>query len=105
MKDVAVRVETCEARTVQILGGGLDLGVRGGGDARMAPGSYTWVMAAAPRVVVYPGSFDPVTLGHLDVIARARSLFDSVVVAVGRNPGKQQLFTSEERVSLTATLG
>jgi pantetheine-phosphate adenylyltransferase len=61
-------------------------------------------MAAVSRVVVYPGSFDPVTLGHLDVIARARNLFDSVVVAVGRNPGKQQLFTSEERVSLTATL-
>ncbi|MFG0256357.1 MAG: pantetheine-phosphate adenylyltransferase [Phycisphaerales bacterium JB043] len=61
-------------------------------------------MAASPRVVVYPGSFDPITLGHLDVIARARGLFDEVVVAVGRNPGKQQLFTLDERVSMTEGL-
>ena len=38
------------------------------------------------HLAVYPGSFDPPTLGHLDVLERARSLFDQVIVAVGRNP-------------------
>jgi len=49
---------------------------------------------------VYPGSFDPVSFGHLDVIARGRRLFDRVVVAVGRNPGKEQLFSVDERVEM-----
>lgn len=52
------------------------------------------------HVAVFPGSFDPVTYGHLDVIARGRRLFDRVVVAVGRNPGKDALFSPEERVEL-----
>lgn len=52
-----------------------------------------------PRhVAVFPGSFDPITFGHLDVIARGRRLFDRLIVAVGRNPGKSELFTPEERV-------
>ena len=46
---------------------------------------------------IYPGSFDPVTNGHLDVISRALSLFDKVVVTVADNPAKQPLFTIEER--------
>ncbi|MCT1459653.1 pantetheine-phosphate adenylyltransferase [Aestuariimicrobium sp. p3-SID1156] len=50
--------------------------------------------------VVCPGSFDPITLGHLDVINRAAHLFGEVVVAVGRNSTKQSLFTAEERVDL-----
>lgn len=54
----------------------------------------------SPRIAVYPGSFDPVTNGHLDVIARASRLFDRVVVAVGRNSGKSALFTADERVEL-----
>ena len=49
------------------------------------------------RMVIYPGSFDPLTNGHLDVIQRAASLFDRVVVAVAQNDGKQPLFTLEER--------
>lgn len=49
------------------------------------------------RMVIYPGSFDPLTNGHLDVIQRAASLFDQVVVAVAQNEGKQPLFTLEER--------
>src|ERR1051325_10838545 len=49
---------------------------------------------------IYPGSFDPPTNGHLDVIARASSLFDRVIVAVGRNSAKSPLFTPAERVSL-----
>src|SRR5437868_12877891 len=52
------------------------------------------------RRAIYPGSFDPVTNGHLDVIARARKLFDEVVVAVAHNVDKQPLFTLEERLHL-----
>ena len=60
--------------------------------------------ASAARLAVYPGSFDPITLGHLDVIRRGRRLFDRLVVAVGRNPGKDQLFSAEERVEMARTL-
>ncbi|MGI3779272.1 MAG: pantetheine-phosphate adenylyltransferase [Janthinobacterium lividum] len=49
---------------------------------------------------VCPGSFDPVTLGHLDVIGRAASVVDRLVVAVGRNSGKRSLFSAAERVEL-----
>jgi len=49
---------------------------------------------------VYPGSFDPVTNGHLDIIERASRLFDEVVVAVAYNEAKSGLFTAEERVRL-----
>lgn len=53
----------------------------------------------APRVL-YPGTFDPVTLGHLDLIRRGLELFGSVLVAVADNPAKQPLFTAEERVAM-----
>ncbi|HZR17186.1 MAG TPA: pantetheine-phosphate adenylyltransferase [Verrucomicrobiae bacterium] len=49
------------------------------------------------RTVIYPGSFDPLTNGHLDVIQRATKLFDRVIVAVARNEAKRPLFTQEER--------
>lgn len=49
---------------------------------------------------VCPGSFDPVTYGHLDVIGRAAGLFDEVVVAVGRNSAKKYLFDTDERVAM-----
>ena len=49
------------------------------------------------RTVIYPGSFDPLTNGHLDVIERAARVFDHVVVAVARNESKQPLFTLAER--------
>ena len=52
------------------------------------------------RRCVCPGSYDPVTLGHLDVIHRAAVLYDEVIVAVLHNPGKQGMFTPEERVEL-----
>ncbi|GAK38565.1 pantetheine-phosphate adenylyltransferase [Paenibacillus urinalis] len=52
------------------------------------------------RVAVYPGSFDPVTLGHLDIITRASKQFDRLVVAVLNNKSKNPLFTVEERVEL-----
>lgn len=54
------------------------------------------------RICVYPGSFDPITVGHLDIIRRAAELFDSVVVAVLHNPGKAGCFTVEERVAMIA---
>lgn len=49
---------------------------------------------------VYPGSFDPVTYGHVDIIRRAAGLFDEVIIAVGENPEKNHVFTKEERVEL-----
>ena len=49
------------------------------------------------KTVIYPGSFDPFTNGHLDLVERARRLFDKVVVAVAVNSGKNPLFTLEER--------
>ncbi len=51
------------------------------------------------RRAVYPGTFDPVTYGHIDLIRRARKIFDTVVVAVAHNPAKTPLFTVEERVA------
>jgi len=53
---------------------------------------------------IFPGSFDPVTNGHLDVINRGIKLFDELIVAVGRSPIKNQLFTPEERVEMIAEL-
>ncbi|HTI99728.1 MAG TPA: pantetheine-phosphate adenylyltransferase [Dongiaceae bacterium] len=52
------------------------------------------------RTVIYPGSFDPLTNGHLDVIQRAAKLFDLVVVAVANNETKKPLFSVQERVEL-----
>ena len=53
-----------------------------------------------PRTAVYTGSFDPITLGHLDVIERASRIFDRIIVGVGINPDKHPLFSLEERVRL-----
>ncbi len=52
------------------------------------------------RVALYPGSFDPITLGHLDILERATAIFDRVVVSVLRNPAKQPLFSVDERLEL-----
>jgi len=49
---------------------------------------------------IYPGSFDPVTLGHIDIIHRARQLFDSLIVAVALNDAKLPLFTADERIAM-----
>ena len=58
------------------------------------------------RTVIYPGSFDPLTNGHLDVIQRAAKLFDHVIVAVALNEGKQPLFTAAERQDMvTRSIG
>ena len=52
------------------------------------------------RIAVYPGTFDPVTNGHIDLIQRASALFPEVVVGVAENPGKGTLFSVEERVEM-----
>ena len=52
------------------------------------------------KKVVFTGAFDPLTLGHLDVIRRGSQLFEELIVAIGVNPNKQALFTTEERVEL-----
>jgi len=52
------------------------------------------------KIAVYPGSFDPITHGHLDIIKRATKIFDKVIVAVARNYDKQSLFTSQEKVAM-----
>ena len=52
------------------------------------------------KIALYPGTFDPVTLGHLDVIARAREIFDRVIVTVALNTTKEPLFSDAERVNM-----
>lgn len=56
------------------------------------------------RIAIYPGSFDPPTLGHFDLIQRASKLFDRLIVAVARNDAKQTLFSVPERVEMLAGL-
>lgn len=51
--------------------------------------------------VMYPGTFDPITRGHEDLIRRAARLFDRIVVAIAANPGKQPMFSLEERIGLS----
>lgn len=52
------------------------------------------------KIVVYPGTFDPVTYGHIDIIKRASRIFDEVIVAVARNPQKEILFSVAERIEM-----
>jgi pantetheine-phosphate adenylyltransferase len=53
-----------------------------------------------PRIALYPGSFDPVTNGHLDVVRHAVALCDRLIVAIGVHPGKKPLFSTEERLEM-----
>lgn len=55
------------------------------------------------KLAIYPGTFDPITNGHLDIIQRSRSLFHSVIVAVTTNPAKAPLFTVDERIAMIRT--
>ncbi len=52
------------------------------------------------RIAVYPGTFDPVTNGHIDLVERSRRIFDVVIVAVAENPKKSPLFSLEERIAM-----
>jgi len=61
-------------------------------------------MEHKPIRAIYPGSFDPITNGHLDVIGRGVKLFDELIVAVGQNPLKKALFTLDERVTMIREL-
>lgn len=54
----------------------------------------------SPRIAVYPGSFDPITLGHLNVIQRASGLFDRLIVGIGLNIEKRPMFEADERMEL-----
>jgi pantetheine-phosphate adenylyltransferase len=56
-----------------------------------------------PKVAVYPGSFDPITNGHLDVIQRAAAIFDQVIISVANNPEKHPMFTTKQRIDLATT--
>ena len=52
------------------------------------------------KIAIYPGTFDPVTNGHIDILERALTLFDKVIITVARNTAKNPLFTEEERITL-----
>ena len=55
------------------------------------------------KIIIYPGTFDPITNGHLDITERAASLFDHVILAIANNPKKNSLFTLKERIYLIQT--
>ena len=59
-------------------------------------------MASKQRVAVYPGTFDPITLGHLDIIRRGAHLVDQLVIGVTTNPSKEPMFTVAERLEMVA---
>ena len=61
-------------------------------------------MPADKRIAVFPGQFDPITNGHLDVIRRGTRLFDELIVAVGINPEKREMFSMDERVAMIKEL-
>jgi len=61
-------------------------------------------MPGSPHIALFPGTFDPITNGHLDVIRRGLALFDRLIVAVARNPEKRVLFSQEERCEMIRSL-
>jgi pantetheine-phosphate adenylyltransferase len=62
------------------------------------------ISKTSEKIAIFPGTFDPITRGHLDVIARAEKLFDKLIVAVGRNPEKSELFPINERITIIESL-
>lgn len=56
------------------------------------------------NVAVYAGTFDPITLGHVDLVQRASKMFDRIIIAIAANPNKKPMFNLEERVALTTTV-
>lgn len=61
-------------------------------------------MSSPRKIAVFPGQFDPITNGHLDVIRRGMSLFDELIVAIGTNPEKREFFSVDERVEMIRML-
>lgn len=61
-------------------------------------------MAKSPKIGLFPGTFDPITNGHLDIVLRAQALFDRLVVAIGHNPAKKEIFTVAERAAMIEAL-
>ncbi|MFH2092040.1 MAG: pantetheine-phosphate adenylyltransferase [Pseudomonadota bacterium] len=57
-------------------------------------------MPHTPRIAIYPGSFDPLTNGHIDIIERALEIFDKLIIAVLHNPSKNAMFTMDDRVDM-----
>ena len=56
------------------------------------------------RLAIYPGSFDPITYGHMDIIERGCNLFDKIIVAIAKSDAKKPLFTLEERIALSSSI-
>jgi pantetheine-phosphate adenylyltransferase len=69
-------------------------------DYRFEPASRSQKRGKVTRRAIYPGSFDPITNGHLDIIERSSRLFDEVIVAILLNIDKQPMFTTDERVEM-----
>jgi pantetheine-phosphate adenylyltransferase len=84
------------------------LAARATAQIAFSPDSHTLMdmppASRVQRVAVFPGQFDPITNGHLDVIRRGTRLFDELIVGVGINPEKRELFTIDERVEIIQTL-
>ena len=73
-------------------------------DNTLINSSYAYFFACVQMKAVYPGSFDPITNGHVDIIKRGLKIFDPITVAVLENPKKQPLFTTKERVDMINTI-
>ena len=56
------------------------------------------------KVAIYPGSFDPITFGHMDIIDRASGLFDKIIIAIAKSETKNPLFSLEDRIKLANTI-
>ncbi len=61
-------------------------------------------MSEHPKIAIFPGTFDPLTNGHLDVIIRGCTMFEKFIVAIGHNPDKQELFTMKQRIEMIRAL-
>ncbi len=83
-------------------GAGISMPYNGFMPASPMPGNED--QEARPHIALYAGSFDPITLGHLDVLRRARRMFDGLVLGIGHNPEKSALFDFDERVEIARTL-
>ena len=68
------------------------------------PGATIAAMPFREHLAIYAGSFDPITLGHLDVLQRARKLFDRIILGIGHNPDKPALFSYPERMEMAESL-